>query len=408
MSIQYDPRIGDLIPRLRNRCIGLMVAASTVCWPISSPGLGFRIPNQDAEAIGRGNAFIATANNPSAIYYNPAGITQLKGSYVQFGAHSIAVNSEYTSGANQYKTEWELQAVPQLYYTVGLKDKPFTFGLGIYAPYGLGLEWPDNTSFITAAHEGRLLYVNVNPVLAWQVNEQLSIAFGPSFNYSKVKLRQGITGPGDEFKFIGDDFDYSLHAGVRWQPHEQWAFGATYHSASTMNYHGKSTFSPYSPPQGTSAEVDFPQFVMAGVSYRPTPRWNVEVGIDWTDWDTLNTIVFKGTASGDIPFPLNWQSSFMYHAGASYYFDNPYYVSAGYFFSENSTSTENFNPIVPDTDLHVVSLGVGYKGQHWSWAVAAQIIAGPVREVRGSQNPVVDGDYQFFNQAINFSIGYRY
>src|SRR5688500_17253838 len=45
--------------------------------PASAFALGIRIADQDARATARGNAFTATADNPSAIYYNPAGITQL-------------------------------------------------------------------------------------------------------------------------------------------------------------------------------------------------------------------------------------------------------------------------------------------------------------------------------------------
>src|SRR3990170_4038794 len=70
-----------------------MLAASLLAiWPVCSYGLGFRIPNQDAEAIARGNAFVATADNPAAIYYNPAGITQLEGHTAQFGIHSLSAN----------------------------------------------------------------------------------------------------------------------------------------------------------------------------------------------------------------------------------------------------------------------------------------------------------------------------
>src|SRR5213083_2807851 len=47
------------------------------CLPTVSFALGIRIADQDARATARGNAFTATADNPSAIYYNPAGITQL-------------------------------------------------------------------------------------------------------------------------------------------------------------------------------------------------------------------------------------------------------------------------------------------------------------------------------------------
>lgn len=406
MSIKYHPWIGGLIPRLTVWTLLLVLL------PFPSWGLGFRIPNQDAEAIGRGNAFFATANNPSAIYYNPAGISQLKGSYFQYGVHSIVVNSDYESGGAQVENEQKLQAVPQLFYTRSIGETAFTFGLGVYAPHGLGMEWPGNAPFHDTAHEGQLLFASVNPVLAYAVGDKLSVAFGPSFNYSRVKLSQGIPvapAPGDEFKYVGDDIDYSLHAGVRWQAHEQWVLGVTYHGPSTMNYRGKSTLRPYSPPRGTSVEVDFPQFIMAGVSYRPTPKWNFEIGVDWTDWDSFNSITFQNTSpGGSITSAFNWESSWMYHAGGSYYFDNPYYVSAGYFLSENSTSTRDFNPIVPDTDLHVMSLGVGYKGKRWTWAFAAQLIVGPVREVRGATGAGVDGDYQFFNQALNFSLGYRY
>ncbi len=75
-------------------CVGVISLAAL---PVTAPALGFRIPNQDAEAIARGNAFVATADNPSAIYYNPAGITQIQGTEAQYGLHSISVDSHYSS-----------------------------------------------------------------------------------------------------------------------------------------------------------------------------------------------------------------------------------------------------------------------------------------------------------------------
>src|SRR5882762_7574294 len=59
--------------------------ALAICFPQCGFGVGIRIVNQDAEAMARGNAFAATANNPSALYYNPAGISQLHGTQVQIG-----------------------------------------------------------------------------------------------------------------------------------------------------------------------------------------------------------------------------------------------------------------------------------------------------------------------------------
>ena len=54
-----------------------MLISGVSAWKASANGFG--LPDQDAFATARGEAFVATADNPSAIYYNPAGITQLAG-----------------------------------------------------------------------------------------------------------------------------------------------------------------------------------------------------------------------------------------------------------------------------------------------------------------------------------------
>jgi len=373
-------------------------------------GLGFRIPNQDAEATARGNAFVATADNPSALYYNPAGITQMQGQNVQLGAHVISVNSHYkaSTGGAEADTDFEIQPVPEFYYVYAPKDYPLAFGLGVYAPFGLGLEWPGNVPFRTLAGEGRLQYITVSPIVAWRINSTLSIAAGPTLNYSTAMLRRGIgIVPDDEFRFRGNGHAFGAKAGVLWQPHPKWSLGLSYFSPTTVDYRGNSTAKPIVPQKfGTSAELEFPQFIMGGISFRPTTNWNVEVGVDWTDWDTLDTVTLKGTAFGEVPLVFNWKSSFLAHFGVSRYLRHGYWVSAGYFFSENSTSDADFNPIVPDTDLHVASMGFGHKGEHWNWAISGQIIAGPARQITNGNS--ADGSYQFFNQAVNFSMGYHY
>lgn len=51
-----------------------VVMLSGVC-AMNAFANGFRLADQDAFATARGEAFVATADNPSAVYYNPAGIT---------------------------------------------------------------------------------------------------------------------------------------------------------------------------------------------------------------------------------------------------------------------------------------------------------------------------------------------
>lgn len=376
-------------------------------------GVAFRLPNQDPEAIARGNAFAATADNPSAIYYNPAGITQLEGHNVRVGLYAVSAGIEYTSpGGQTAQADCDFQPVPEVYYVFSPKNSDFSFGLGVYAPYGLSLDWGDNPPFRTLAIRGQVRYASINPVVAWQIHPTLSLGVGPTINWSDASFTRGIgLVPGDTFKFDGDGTGFGFNAGLRWQPHEQWAFGVNYRSQTEIEYKGTSKTSP-SPPLPASASTHgslrYPQFVVAGVSFRPTENWNLEVNVDWTDWDNVNQIVFEGTAFGNVSLPLNYRSSFMYEFGVTRQLGNGCFVSAGYFFSENSSPDRNFTPIVPDSDLHLGSVGFGHHGKDWDWAAAYHFGYNHERVVSGSQPGGADGTYRTFNQAFNVAVTFKF
>ncbi|MFM1558206.1 MAG: OmpP1/FadL family transporter, partial [Roseibacillus sp.] len=149
--------------------------------------VGFRLPNQDPMGIARGNAFVATADNPSAIYYNPAGITQLEGHQLSAGLYFITTNVEFESLAGvSAGTDKTFQAVPQIHYVYSPGGSKWSFGLGVYAPYGLGIDYGKNTPFNTVAESGKLLYASINPVAAYQFTDTLSLAVGLTLNYSEA------------------------------------------------------------------------------------------------------------------------------------------------------------------------------------------------------------------------------
>lgn len=371
---------------------------------VKMDAVGFRLPNQDPEGIARGNAVVATADNPSAIYYNPAGITQLKGQNASVGLYFISASTRFESPTGaKAETDASFQAVPQVYYTAAIENTPLSVGLGIYAPYGSGIDWGKNPPFKTVAQSGKLLYLTANPVIAWQICPTLSIGAGPTINYSKANFKRAIgLSPHDEFKFEGDDIDYGFNAGLRWQPHEQWAFGFKYFSATTLDYQGESEAKPYAKTTDTHAEIKYPQSVTLGVSYRPTENWNLEFDIDWTDWDTLDKIVFHGNTGGPTPLVLNYRSSFMYELGITRKLGEKWFASAGYIYSENSSPDPHFNPLLPDSDLHLVSAGFGRKGARWDWAIGYTFAFNLDREVKGNASGA-DGTYRTMNHAVNIS-----
>jgi long-chain fatty acid transport protein len=139
--------------------------------------------------------------------------------------------------------------------------------------------------------------------VAWKIIPSLSIAAGPTFNYSQISLSQGVLPipnllPGDQAKFEGNNWSYGFNVGVLWQPDPKWSFGASYRSSSRMDYQGNFTLQPSPPLQpgstATSSSIDFPQIAIAGVSFRPTPKWNFEFDLDWADWNSVQSLAIQG------------------------------------------------------------------------------------------------------------------
>jgi len=386
---------------------------------------GFDLPDQDAFAIGRGMAFVATADNPSAIYYNPAGLAFLPGHQVRGGVYGVYLRSSYQSPTGpDFENELDLHAVPQLFYSYGLDKLPMSFGLGVYTPFGLSSRWPDDTGFRTLATEGKLTSYTINPVAAWRVRPNLSLAAGLTANQTDLDLARGLvwpTQPYDEFRFEGDGWNVGYNLGVIWRPIEQVSLGATFRSENLAPLDGNTRFFnnveipgmlPVIPAQQRDAEADFPLpwKLILGISYRPTPKWNLEFNADLTGWDRLGTVTlhqstgFPPLLPQDIPLALEWASSWYYEFGATRYLEKGWFLSAGYIFNENSVPDAYYTPLVADLDRHFFSVGAGYAHKHLRLDFAYQFGYGPTHTVSGSAPSATgqsaDGDYEFLSHAL--------
>jgi long-chain fatty acid transport protein len=382
----------------------LLAAAfsAMLCAPQPLLGIGVALPDQDAFATARGNAFVATADDPAAVYYNPAGISQLVGIDLSVGAYGIAYWSTYKGAAGSIDSQTQLEALPQIFATYSLPQYRLTLGLGAYSPYGLRMEWPMNVPFLAAGETGEVDYYTLNPVLAWQIYPSLSIAAGPTLNYSQTDLKEY---PGFVNHFRGRDMDVGYNVGLMWHPAEEHSVGLTYRSATDMNYSGHATVPPTPLNTSATANFHFPQTIAFGYSYRPTENWNFEADADWTDWSTLQTVTVNPLKEN---LPFNWDHSWMWDFGATRYLGDGWRVSAGYMYSMNSVPSYSFNPLIPDSDRQIFSLGVGKKYRHFSWDAAYQLAWGPSRSISGDAFPPANGSYEFFSHAFSVNLGYHF
>jgi len=183
--------------------IGLFAAA-----PVPALASGFQLVEQNASGLGNAYAGQAAgARNASAIYFNPAALTRVKGWNVVTSAESIGVGTTFTdtgssgpsAGAFQFPVslgndggdagKWV--PVPNAYVSGQLTDRIW-LGVAFNVPFGLETDW--DPAWVGRFHgtQSKVQTYNVNPTVAVKLNESLSVGGGVSYQHLKADLGQGV------------------------------------------------------------------------------------------------------------------------------------------------------------------------------------------------------------------------
>ena len=210
----------------------IFAVVSVFCIPAGRVfAAGFALYEGSARGNALGGALIARADDASAVYYNPAGITQLKGTQISTGMNLITPSNKiyfYENGKDsELKRNWFYP--PYGYLTRQLSDRLW-FGVGMFARFGLGTEyeedWPGRNNSYNAVVKG----VEINPNLAWKVNDCFSIAGGLSVMRLDVKLEQKIPLFGVDSSLEGHSYGWGFNLAAHYKPRD-WVSSAFYTGA---------------------------------------------------------------------------------------------------------------------------------------------------------------------------------
>jgi long-chain fatty acid transport protein len=378
---------------------------------------GTRLPSQDDFVIARGYADVATADRPSAVYYNPAGLAQIGTADFEDGFYVLTPSTSYVgptgASVSETKQSFLLPYVFMAAPVARLNGEHVTLGFGVYSPFGLSSEWPDDSGFRTLASDNRVRYITSAVSVGVPVFPGFEV--GASVEYSKqhVDLNRGLGYvPGDRFHFAGDGSAFSYGIGARWQPVPEHSFGVNFQSKANFGIGGTANLDPLGISFAGHADWVYPEDVSVGYSFRPTPAWNLEFDYDWTNWRRLTTVVLYSPTFTPTPLPFNWQASAYYNLGGTYYWKNGWNLSAGVSYSTNSVPTASFNPSVPDNSRYLDNVGVGYQFGHWEIDSVVQVSPSESRTITGTApSPAgesANGTYTSSLWAIGFSLRYRY
>ena len=401
----------DIRPCKLRLAASVWVAAGMFATSISSHAIGVMIPDQDAEATARGDAFIAKADNPAAVFYNPAGLTQMAGWNLSGTLYGTALNPQYR-GLASVDSRSQIYLLPQFYLGYHPTNRPVAFGVGLGTPFGLGGDYGSSSALRQVITKDSLDFMSLSAVATWEVVPGLSIGAGPVFNFASIDIEQGLApvNLGDLAKFNGSGNSAGGIAGILWRVHK-FSLGAVYRGSTAVNYSGTFQANPGVlplPPLNESAhlELNIPNEAGFGVGYHVTTNLQIEADALWTQWSSWGqSTLFK--PSGNVTTRYDWNDSWIFSVGTTYECFKGFRIHGGYGYAQQTVPDQTFTPAIPDSPRHVLSVGFSKDwGRHLEGTLAFQQIFGEDRNI--NNRVTLPGTYSFRSTAITTSFVFKF
>ncbi|MDS1308544.1 MULTISPECIES: OmpP1/FadL family transporter [Marinobacter] len=180
------------------RAIRLATLAA-VAAPASVFAGGFSLNEQSASAMGVANAgAVANPENATTVLFNPAGMSQLKGTNISFGAAVLDIKAEAKSASATNTLGGPVNGgtggdiadpafLPNFYLTHEINDS-IDVGFGFHAPYGLAADYDDDFVGRYFADKTELTVISFSPAISVNNGKGLSMGIGLNVMYAEGRL----------------------------------------------------------------------------------------------------------------------------------------------------------------------------------------------------------------------------
>jgi long-chain fatty acid transport protein len=325
-----------IVPRARI-AISIFEIAISMC--LLAPSLasagGFGRPNEiGARAVGMGGGYAAVADDPWALYHNPAGMAFPDESQVAIDLALLKLDREWTPPGKPTVTEnTALQPIPAIAATTRFafgNNKParFAVGVGFFVTYGGKISF-DPASVKDSLGPGAsgitetgLTLFEVTPGVAYQVSDVLALGAALRVGISTFDVTDVEPAfSADNLSASGAGLGGSFSAMVR--PHPRLAIGAVYRTTLSTNLTGSGNIAiggGAAMRRDMSLAVTWPQSATLGLSVRVASFLRLVAQGDWTGWSSFQKLEvdfsggnFGGTLSQ--VKQMQFSDTFTLHAG---------------------------------------------------------------------------------------------
>ncbi len=364
---------------------------------------GLNLNGVGSRAIGMGGAFIGLADDYSAVFWNPAGLAQMKKSSLSFFVTDLIPSGTYkfpTYGIDA-KTQSAMYPSGAVAFYKPINEK-LVIGIAAYVPSGTGAKWDGEDLKLLSSNmvfkwESFMGVITVSPVIAYQISDMFSLGATLNLNYGMMKIKRPGFG---QYTEDLSGFAFGATVGALVKPIDKLGIGLTLRLPTKVTFKGDATItSPALPgvplpalPLTSEAEREatWPMWLGFGLSYKATDKLTINADAQYTNWKKIDTIpVTYSEPVWEIAnqikkltnnFELNWKDTIQWRFGLEYAISEKLAMRAGYYIDPSPSPAETLNVLLPEISYNAATVGIGYKTDKMNLDFCMEVLMGKDQE----------------------------
>ncbi len=381
---------------------------------------GLNLNSIGSRAGAMGGAFVGLADDMSAVFWNPAGLSQIENSSLWLYGSFIMPKGVYKLSAYGIDAETESKTYPAggFGFLKPLTDKLYG-GFFVYTPSGLGAKWNGDdlkvfSNGVAYEWESLIGMVTFSPTLSYRLSDKFFIGGSLNISYGMLNIKK----PSELGQYEEDLTGFGIGAtlGMLFKPSDKVSFGLTFKTPQKIKASGTVSMQ-YVDVLGLPNEVEgerevtWPLWIGGGVALKPFDKLTLTFDIQYTKWSELDRIEMSyqnelwQTLFGEhSAFILNWDDTTQIRAGLEYKLTENIFIRAGYYNDPAPAPDETMNILLPSITYNVATFGIGYHNDNFGLNIGTEYIMGEEREVEPIYENAMPGTHDMDMIVFNFSL----
>lgn len=399
----------------KNLTFGKLTVAAALCSSAilcasTASAAGFQLTEQSVAGMGRAHAGAGiVGDDVSAIHFNPAGMTLLHGLQTTVAGTYVSLDIDYKglNGATENGRD-KPASIPAAFLSYQVNDSLW-LGLAITSPYGMRIRYGNGWAQRERGISGSVTTVDINPSIAWKINDYVSIGGGVSALWTHSKIKSGIPKGmsamgkdiplGGEFEYKGSDWMFTYNLGLMVSPTEDLRFGVSYRSSAHVTARGDYYIRGNALMNGEGdgkGRLQTPETVYISATWKPVQRLRLSGLARWANWkkfeymrfsmDDTNNLKPNANAInwglsqgfnltqlgalttagqgilGNVPIHNDWKAAWLFSLGADLDITDQWTIRGGIALETDPIKHQQLRTaLIPDTKRLWLTCGLSWK-----------------------------------------------